>query len=202
MQSSSLLLGRPWKFDNYVAHHGITNTYTFMHKNKKITLLPLSPADIRKHFKELADIEKNTPPTNESSDAKPTGIKLKGVYHATNFAATELCDNHDVPCYTMLCRYVSSTHDPMSCTLHPVVTNLLQEIDNGMESRTTPIQVGEDDEDIAMLDTLLPWSPPSYKSSPTRSSRLSRIQPTPLHGFGDISFIRHPNEVILDAFES
>ena len=58
MQSSSLLLGRSWKFDNYVAHHGRTNTYTFVHKNKKITLLPLSPADIRKHFKELAEIKK------------------------------------------------------------------------------------------------------------------------------------------------
>ena len=114
-----------------------------MHKNKKITLLPLSPADIRKHFKELADIEKNTPPTNESSDAKPTCIKLKeGLYLATNSAAAELCDNHDAPCYTMLCRYVSSTYDPMSCTLHPVVTNLLQEFDAGMESRTTPIQEG------------------------------------------------------------
>ena len=27
MQSSSLLLGRPWEFDNDVAHHGRTNTY-------------------------------------------------------------------------------------------------------------------------------------------------------------------------------
>ena len=125
----------------------------------------------------------------------------EGVYFATNSAAAELCDNHDAPCYTMLCRYVSSTHDPMSCTLHPVVTNLLLEIDDGMESRTTPIQEGEDDEDIDMLDTFMPWPSPSYKSSPTRSSRSSRIQPTPLHGFGDISLIRRPNEVILDALE-
>ena len=105
-----------------------------MHKNKKITLLPLSPADIRKHFKELAENVKNTPPRNESSDAKPKGIKLKeGVYLATNSAATELCDNHDAPCYTMLCQYVYSTNAPMSRTLHPVITNLLQEtIDNRM----------------------------------------------------------------------
>ena len=58
MQSSSLLLGRLWEFDNDVAHHGRTNTYTFMHKDKKITLVPLSPADIRKHFKELEKIKK------------------------------------------------------------------------------------------------------------------------------------------------
>ena len=66
----------------------------------------------------------------------------------------------------------------MSCTLHPVVTNVLQEFDAGMESRTTPIQEGEDDEDIAMLDMHEPASSPSYKSTPTRSSRSSRIQPT------------------------
>ena len=119
---------------------------------------------------------KNTPPSNESSDAKPNGIKLKdGVYLATTSAAAELCDNHDAPCYTMLCRYKSFPTAPMSCTMHPVVTNLLQEIDDGMESRTTPIQEGEDDEDIEMLDTFMPWPSPSYKSSPTRSSRSFSI---------------------------
>ena len=44
---------------------------------KKITLLPLSPADIRKHFKELAENDTNTPTSNESSDAKTNRIKLK-----------------------------------------------------------------------------------------------------------------------------
>ena len=165
-------------------------------------MLLLSPADIRKHFKELAENVKNTPTSNESSDAKTNGIKLKGVYIATTSAAAELCDNHDAPCYTMLCRYASSTHDPMFCTLHPVVTNLLQELDDWMESRMTPIQEGEDDEDIATLDMHEPALSPSYKSTPTRFSRSSRIQPTPLHGFGDISLIRSRNEVILDALES
>ena len=75
-----------------------------MHKDKNITLLPLSPADIRKHFKELAENVKDTPTSNEYSNAKINGIKLKeGVYIATTSAAAELCDNHDAPCYTMLC---------------------------------------------------------------------------------------------------
>ena len=74
-----------------------------MHKNKKITLLPLSPADIRKYFNELND--KKTPPSNDSCDAQTNGIKLKdGVYIATTSAAAVLCDNSDAPCYTMLCR--------------------------------------------------------------------------------------------------
>ena len=76
----------------------------------------------------------------------------EGVYLATNSAAAELCDNHDAPCYTMLCRYESFPNAPISCTMHPAVTNLLQEIDNGMESRMTPIQEGEDDENITASD--------------------------------------------------
>ena len=58
------------------------------------------------------------------------------------------------------------------------------------------------DEDITTLDMYELVSSPSYKSTPTRFSRSSRIQPTPLHGFGDISLIQSRNEVILDALES
>ena len=101
------------------------------------------------------------------------------------------CDNHDAPYYTMLCQYVSSTHDPMSCTLHPVVTNLLQEIDDGMESRMTPIQEGEDDEDITKVDTHEPCLSPSHMSSSSWISRSVRIQQTTLDKIGHISLIRH-----------
>jgi len=64
MQSCSVLLGRPWEFDTDALHHGRTITYTFIHKNKSITLLPLSPMDIVKHAKEInnkhsIDIDKN-----------------------------------------------------------------------------------------------------------------------------------------------
>ena len=44
------------------------------------------------------------------------------------------------------------SNDPISCTWHPSVTNLLQKFDDGMESRMNPIQEGEDDEDITTLD--------------------------------------------------
>jgi len=53
------------------------------------------------------------------------------------------------------------------------------------------------DEDIAMLDMHEPASSSSYKSILTQFSRSSRIQPTPLHGFGDISLIQSRNEVII-----
>jgi hypothetical protein len=46
MQACSLLLGRPWEHCNDATHHGRSNKYTFVHKGKKYTLLPLTPAEI------------------------------------------------------------------------------------------------------------------------------------------------------------
>lgn len=55
MQACSLLLDRPWEFDTDATHHGRTNTYTFMHNGKKITLLPMTPAEIIKCDKTIAE---------------------------------------------------------------------------------------------------------------------------------------------------
>jgi hypothetical protein len=46
MHACSLLLGRPWEFDADALHHGGTNTYTLTYKGKKITLVPMTPAEI------------------------------------------------------------------------------------------------------------------------------------------------------------
>ena len=46
MQAYSLLLGRPWQYDNNVLHHGKQNRYTFIFKGKIIALLPLTPVEI------------------------------------------------------------------------------------------------------------------------------------------------------------
>jgi hypothetical protein len=71
--------------------------------------------------------------------------------------------------------FVSHDSTSISSKLRAVVTNLLQEFDGGMESKTTPIQEREDDEDITMLDTPEIWSSMSYKSSPTWSSNCVHI---------------------------
>lgn len=197
MEPCSLLFGRPWEYDTDAVHHGRTNTYTLMHKNKKITLLPLSPADIRKHDKELAEKSENVHVLDP-----PKEIKLK---KGALLATTSLDAGHyltDEPCRTMLCTHVPFSNDPMHSALHPAVTNLLQKFDGGMESRTTPIQEGEDDEDITTLDTHEPASSPSYNSSPTWTASLVRIQPTALHRNDDISLIGHPMEVFFDALET
>jgi ribonuclease HI len=70
-----------------------------------------------------------------------------------------------------------------------------------MESRTTPIQEGEDDEDIATLVTPTLWSSPSCNLSPTQLPRHPRIQQTRRHSFGHNFLIRHRNGAFLDALE-
>ena len=60
MQACSLLLGRPWEYDTDALHHGRSNKYTFMHKGKKITLLPLTPAEIIKFDKERLASDRKT----------------------------------------------------------------------------------------------------------------------------------------------
>ena len=57
MDACSLLLGRPWEYDT----HGRSNKYTFMHKGKKITLLPLTPAEIVQAEKDRAESAKKEP---------------------------------------------------------------------------------------------------------------------------------------------
>ena len=61
MQACSLLLGRPWEHDNDATYHGRSNKYTFMHKGKKITLVPLTPAQIiqadREHTASLNGVQ-------------------------------------------------------------------------------------------------------------------------------------------------
>ena len=47
----------------------------------------------------------------------------------------------------------------------------------------TPIREGEDDEDIATLDTQTPWSSPSSNSFPTQLPRRPWIQQTRRHCF-------------------
>jgi hypothetical protein len=70
-----------------------------------------------------------------------------------------------------------------------------------MESRTTPIQEGEDDEDIATLDTPTLWSSLSCNSSPTQLPRHPWIQQTRRHCFGHNFTIRHRNGAFLDVLE-
>ena len=46
MQARHMLLGRPWQYDRHVKHDGFTNKYTFVHKDKLVNLVPMSPSQV------------------------------------------------------------------------------------------------------------------------------------------------------------
>ncbi|XP_027156445.1 uncharacterized protein LOC113757283 [Coffea eugenioides] len=46
MQATHVLLGRPWQYDKRTSHDGFTNKYSFMHDNRKVTLVPLTPKQV------------------------------------------------------------------------------------------------------------------------------------------------------------
>jgi len=46
MEATHVLLGRPWKYDRHVLHHGLTNTMSFSFQRCKVTLKPLSPQEL------------------------------------------------------------------------------------------------------------------------------------------------------------
>ena len=69
MQACSLLLGRPWQYDNSVIHHGRKNSYTLMFEGKTINLLPMTPKGIVNNdkAKEKDNSEGSNTKTQENS---------------------------------------------------------------------------------------------------------------------------------------
>jgi len=143
MQTCSLLLGRPWEYDNDATHHGRSNRYTFMHKDQKITLVPWTPAEIVQADKERAaslkdDKSENQqvansvfPPKKEkpTPNSKVDGIKLKwGVMLATKYDLAEISD--DDVCYALICKRALFLLDDIASSLPPAVTNILQECED------------------------------------------------------------------------
>jgi hypothetical protein len=122
MQACSLLLGRPWEYDTDALHHGRSNKYTLMHKGKKITLLPMTPAEILLDDKHRAKLEKEE--LNVKSENQQ-GIKLKG--HVLLATKSNLADIDTRVCYALICKNALFSVDDIASTLPPTITNLLQE---------------------------------------------------------------------------
>jgi len=152
MEACSLLLGRPWEFDNDALHHGRSNTYTFMHKEKKITLLPMTLAEIVQAEKERAASLHETksenqqvansvyPPKKDKSapSSKTDGIKLKGgVLLARKCDLAEISD--DDVCYKLVCKQMLfSLDDDVASSIPLAITNLLQEFEDIFPAEIPP----------------------------------------------------------------
>jgi hypothetical protein len=112
-------VGHPWEFDADAIHHGRTNTYTLMHKGKKITLVPMIPAEILKYEQDKA----NQNGVVGSETQQP--IKLKQPsFLATKMDLARIVDVCDA-CYALVCKHALFSLDDASIVLPPAVANLL-----------------------------------------------------------------------------
>lgn len=53
MQVSHIILGRPQQYDRRVSFDGYSNTYSFVYRDKKITLVLLTPKQVQEDQKNL-----------------------------------------------------------------------------------------------------------------------------------------------------
>jgi hypothetical protein len=151
MEACSLLLGRPWEFDNDVVHHGRSNKDIFMHRGQKITLLPMTPAEIVEADKERAatlhDVKSENhqvansvyPPKMDKSTSSSLadGVKLKGGVMLARKCDLAEISNDDV-CYTLVCKQTLFLLDDVASSIPPTATNILQEFEDIFPAEIPP----------------------------------------------------------------
>jgi hypothetical protein len=132
MDSCSLLLGCPWEFDDDAIPHGRTNTYTLMHKGKKIILVSMTPTEIVKYEQDKAKQK------GVAGSKTQQPIKLKQPsFLATKMDRAEIADVPEA-CYALVCKRALFSLDDASIVLPPAVANLLQEYMDIFPSELAP----------------------------------------------------------------
>ena len=76
MQVGHLLLGRPWQFDRKVQHDDFTNKYSFVHNQRTVTLVPLTPSQV---YEDQVRLQKDSEQKKKSEKRvnKRKGVKKK-----------------------------------------------------------------------------------------------------------------------------
>jgi hypothetical protein len=162
------LLGHPWEFVADAIHHGRTNTYTLMHKGKKITLVPMTPAEIVKYEQDKAKQKGAV----GSETQQP--IKLKQPsFLAMKMDLAEIADVPDA-CYALVCKHALFSLDDASVVLPPAVANLLQEYMDVFPSELPPgippLRAIEDKIDLLPGASLLNCA--AYRANPEETKEI------------------------------
>jgi hypothetical protein len=135
MDACSLLLGHPWEFDTDAIHHGRSNKYTFMHKGKKIVLLPMTPTEIV-HFEHEKKTNAKQKGVLNSENQQPIKLKTPTLL-ATKSDLDELHASVGL-CYALVCKNAFYSIDDTSIALPPAIANLLQEYMDVFPSKIPP----------------------------------------------------------------
>ena len=78
MHACHLLLGRPWQYDLRVTHDGFTNKYSFTLNRQPITLVPLTPKQVREDQLKLQSSNEKKKEKERKAETEKKDLKKKG----------------------------------------------------------------------------------------------------------------------------
>ena len=76
MQVGHLLLGKPWQFDRKVKHDDFTNKYSFVHNQRTVTLVPLTPSQVYEDQVRLQKESEQKKKSEKESEQKKKSEKV------------------------------------------------------------------------------------------------------------------------------
>jgi len=146
MQACHLLLGHPWQFDVDSMHFGRSNKYIFIHKEKKVVLVPLSPEDIhssdvthkkreeseKRKFCETSKNSKGETPKPSSHIKPPENTSLPQQTECLFVSKNDLREvrNTTTPFFVLLHTEVLFSTNDLPSSLPHVVLDLLQDFED------------------------------------------------------------------------
>ncbi|XP_021306280.1 uncharacterized protein LOC110431500 [Sorghum bicolor] len=192
MQACHLLLGRPWQFDVDSVHFGRSNKYTFIHNDKKVVLVPLSPeeiyaSDVARMKKEESDKRKlseaaNTSKgetSNQSSHIKP--LSTTKQHHQNECLFVSRSDLREVrnttaPFFVLLHKEVLLSTNDLPSSLPSAVLDLLQDLEDVFPDEVPaglpPLRGIEHQIDL-VPGASLP-NRPAYRANPEETKEIQR----------------------------
>ncbi|XP_066354595.1 uncharacterized protein [Miscanthus floridulus] len=192
MQACHLLLGRPWQFDVDLVHFGRSNKHTFIHNDKKVVLIPLSPeeihaSDMARKKREESDKRKlsEIPNTSKGESSNPsshikTPANPKQPRH-TECLFVSKSDMREVrnttaPFFVLLHKEVLLSTNDLPSSLPSVVLDLLQDFEDVFPDEILaglpPLRGIEHQIDL-VPGASLP-NRPAYRTNPTETKEIQR----------------------------
>jgi hypothetical protein len=192
MQACHLLLGRPWQFDVDSVHFGRSNKYSFVHKEKKVILVPLTPEDI--HASDVARMRREESEKRKMSETHnnskgenpkpPHSIKPtenKRLPQNTKCLLVTKGDlreiqNTTAPFFVLLHKDTLISTNTLPSTLPTSLLDLLQEFEdvfpNEVPDGLPPIRGIEHQIDL-VPGASLP-NRPAYRTNPDETKEIER----------------------------
>ncbi|XP_071916198.1 uncharacterized protein [Coffea arabica] len=189
MQASHILLGRPWQYDKKTTHDGFTNKYSFLHHNKKMTLVPLTPQQVhedqlrlqQKHERELS---KKSTDSKAITKAPVEMTSIPGTSGRMEKRPNLLAKNREVRklllskqvVYILYCKEVILLSHEALTDLPPEISSVLQEFEDvfpdEIPSGLPPLRGIEHQIDF-VPGAALP-NRPAYEMGPEESKEIQR----------------------------